>query len=680
MILNTFFPFFLFDRQEKERQINISVIADLHYYPPSFTNAASPDYQAYLAHDPKMLRESSAALDRALEIAATQHSDILLIPGDLTKDAELQGHTEVAQKLRDFFQKTGVRPFVIPGNHDVYNFTGSSSFESGPAVPVRTVTGADFRTIYEEFGYGGDAEFYCPPAGQYAGGLSYFCNLNHSFCLLALDTCRYSPDVNGLGRFQPVTGGAIFPDLLRWAVRKVSEATAAGKTVIGMAHHGVVPHFHEQEKMAKDFLIRDWKKSATALADAGLRYIFTGHMHANDISQFETPRGNLLHDFQTAALVSYGSFVREVQVRKEGNFFDTGVPSSETLYAFGTFLESVPMAEQVIPDYCAYTREKLYSQDVVLQMGWTRGVQPFLARLEKESLEQVCRSVRPDFVLADQVDGMLRRLCEKALWLSMGRLGRLRLQYQDGVLFIDPHGLVRVAGKQHIFLEQIVSRLEALTAQFVECYVKDPRFLHKQYHRMARAFFRMIVDGPVSSQQAESEADAVTPAQCAHTMYDFGMYIFLAFYYGVEQPAPWAARVLARMRSGELLAQWIDVLSPYVQETMQDFLCHLSVHLSSCFRGLMRVALRSRTRDGRLDKLLTLTKHDLEAWLDVAARRYLTPQFYATRGEEVYKMVATFVYDNSPDGTTAPYTYRYEPFYTSVPLQQEQQAPASPPM
>ena len=678
MILNTFFPFFLFDRQEKERQINISVIADLHYYPPSFTNAASPDYQAYLAHDPKMLRESSAALDRALEIAATQHSDILLIPGDLTKDAEMQGHMEVAQKLREFFEKTGVRPYVIPGNHDVYNFTGSASFESGYAVPVRTVTSTDFRTIYEEFGYGREAEFYCPPKGQYAGGLSYFCELNSSFCLLALDTCRYSPDVNGLGRFQPVTGGAIFPDLLRWAVRKVSEATAAGKTVIGMAHHGVVPHFHGQEKMAKDFLVQDWKKAATALADAGLRYIFTGHMHANDIAQFETPQGHLLHDFQTAALVSYGSFVREVQVRKESRFFDAGVSGGETLYAFGNFLESVPVGERVIPDYCAYTRDKLYSAAFVQQLGWTRGVQPVLTRLEKEGLDRVCRSVCHDFVLTERVDAALRRLCEKTLWLSMGRWGRLRVQYHDGVLFIEPHGIVRVAGKQHIFLEQIVGRLEALTAQFVECYVRDPRFLEHQYNHLAHTLFHTIVDGPISMRQAEEEADAIASAKRAHTMYDFGMYIFLAFYYGVERPAPWAARALARLRSGELLEQLTEAISPIVQETMQDLLCHLSIHLSSCFRGLMRVALRSKTRNGRLDKLLMLTKYDLEAWLDVAARRYLTPQFYATRGEKAYEAVATFVYDNSPDGTIAPYTYRYEPSYASVLLDQKKQVPVAP--
>jgi 3',5'-cyclic AMP phosphodiesterase CpdA len=79
--------------------LKIAVVSDLHYMAPGLLqgNAAEGTaFMAYLAQDPKLLQNSRDILISTLENLATQHPDILLIPGDLTKDGELVSHNEVA--------------------------------------------------------------------------------------------------------------------------------------------------------------------------------------------------------------------------------------------------------------------------------------------------------------------------------------------------------------------------------------------------------------------------------------------------------------------------------------------------------------------------------------------------------------------------------------------------------
>lgn len=54
-----------------------------------------------------------------------------------------------------------------------------------------------------------------------------------------------------------------------------------------------------------DYLIDDWKNNAEILADSGLKVIFTGHFHSNDITLLTTPKGNKIYDIETGSLAGY---------------------------------------------------------------------------------------------------------------------------------------------------------------------------------------------------------------------------------------------------------------------------------------------------------------------------------------------------------------------------------------
>ena len=85
--------------KKEDTNLKVSVLSDLHYFSQSMIKDCN-DFKVDKATDRKLLEESSAILDRALEKVKEEKPDVLLISGDLTKDGELKGHKEVAAKLK----------------------------------------------------------------------------------------------------------------------------------------------------------------------------------------------------------------------------------------------------------------------------------------------------------------------------------------------------------------------------------------------------------------------------------------------------------------------------------------------------------------------------------------------------------------------------------------------------
>ncbi|NLZ70182.1 MAG: metallophosphoesterase, partial [Clostridiaceae bacterium] len=75
----------------QDNKLTINVISDVHIYPPHFVSN-SQAYLDYVSGDPKMLKESSYILEEALKEVKAQNPQFLIIPGDLTKDGEREGH------------------------------------------------------------------------------------------------------------------------------------------------------------------------------------------------------------------------------------------------------------------------------------------------------------------------------------------------------------------------------------------------------------------------------------------------------------------------------------------------------------------------------------------------------------------------------------------------------------
>ena len=301
------------------KTLKIAVITDIHLYPEAMTGNDCAAYQLENSGKPGvftegLLKSAFAALERDVKRKGIQ---FLLVPGDLTRDGEYDGHTLLAKYLKEFEKKTGVQVAVINGNHDINN-SSARTYADGRSREARGTNPQEFFEIYRDCGYDlPNASRYQPPGGAEGGGLTYAADLGRHYRLIAIDDCKYTPDYTD-DAYEHKTGGRLSPDHLDWVKTEIEKARKAGKTVIGMMHHNLTEHIGSQGSLFQDFVTEDYRKVRGTLADAGMHYIFTGHTHVGEIGEALSDNGEKIYDICGAALAYYPNTFREVVFTTEG--------------------------------------------------------------------------------------------------------------------------------------------------------------------------------------------------------------------------------------------------------------------------------------------------------------------------------------------------------------------------
>jgi len=305
---------------EKPQDMNlrIAVMSDLHYLSPDMI-ADTEDFEHAFNSDRKLLKESSSVLHEMLERVRADKPDILLVSGDLTKDGEQECHAALAKQLQQLQQDIpGLKIYVINGNHDIRNYNAKNfNTPDGKAVPATRTEPEDFKQIYD-FVYSDPTVIatFTPAEGNKAGGLSYVARPVEGLTIIAMDTCRYSSDNTSNGDDEHETSGAISADLEKWVIEQTAAAKARGDLVIGLEHHGLVPHFDVEPTILPMYLVNGYERIAQEYADAGMSVVFTGHMHAVDIAAMTTKAGNTFYDIETGSALTYPCPVRFVDLRR----------------------------------------------------------------------------------------------------------------------------------------------------------------------------------------------------------------------------------------------------------------------------------------------------------------------------------------------------------------------------
>ncbi|MGL5315170.1 MAG: metallophosphoesterase, partial [Peptostreptococcaceae bacterium] len=377
-------------KTEKEN-LKIAVLSDPHYYPESYvTDNQSEDYKNYMAKELYLLEESAGMFKAALDMVANdkEKPDLLLIPGDITKNNEKLGYQELNTILTEFEDKTGIEIFLATGNHDVH--AGAFKFdESGNKVDLtdeEKITINEYYNLMKNFGFNTEehnTEFFNSSSNKEEDGLSYVSEPVDGFVILSLNSNTYKYDESGKATGQGTPGFS--KELLNWAVDKIKEAEKDGKTVIAMSHHGILPH-STASLLSSSAMIADYEDVATALADAGLRYVFTGHMHENDIAEFTTAKGNTLYDIETGATAGYGSPVRSVTFDKT---IDKNNQVKETVEVSSKSVKSAVVKGKTINNLQDYIYDSIYKDSKYLQIklgGALSGISDALANISLEDL------------------------------------------------------------------------------------------------------------------------------------------------------------------------------------------------------------------------------------------------------------------------------------------------------
>lgn len=349
---------------EKPQDMNlrIAVMSDLHYLSPDMI-ADTEDFEHAFNSDRKLLKESSSVLHEMLERVRADKPDILLVSGDLTKDGEQECHAALAKQLQQLQQDIpGLKIYVINGNHDIRNYNAKNfNTPDGKAVPATRTEPEDFKQIYD-FVYSDPTVIatFTPAEGNKAGGLSYVARPVEGLTVIAMDTCRYSSDNTSNGDDEHETSGAISADLEKWVIEQTAAAKARGDLVIGLEHHGLVPHFDVQPTILPMYLVNGYERIAQEYADAGMSVVFTGHMHAVDIAAMTTKAGNTFYDIETGSALTYPCPVRFVDLRRSTVGGETNTymsVSTKTHIGPIHYTDPATGVAYVIDDLTEYARE-----------------------------------------------------------------------------------------------------------------------------------------------------------------------------------------------------------------------------------------------------------------------------------------------------------------------------------
>lgn len=349
---------------EKPQDMNmrIAVMSDLHYLSPDMI-ADTEDFEHAFNSDRKLLKESSSVLREMLERVRADKPDILLVSGDLTKDGEQECHAALAKQLQQLQQDVpGLKIYVINGNHDIRNYNAKNfNTADGKAVPATRTEPEDFKQIYD-FVYSDPTVIatFTPAEGNKAGGLSYVARPVEGLTVIAMDTCRYSSDNTSNGDDEHETSGAISADLEKWVIEQTAAAKARGDLVIGLEHHGLVPHFDVQPTILPMYLVNGYERIAQEYADAGMSVVFTGHMHAVDIAAMTTAAGNTFYDIETGSALTYPCPVRFVDLRRTTVGGETNTymsVSTKTHIGPINYTDPATGVAYVIDDLTEYARE-----------------------------------------------------------------------------------------------------------------------------------------------------------------------------------------------------------------------------------------------------------------------------------------------------------------------------------
>lgn len=357
---------------EKPQDMNlrIAVMSDLHYLSPDMI-ADTEDFEHAFNSDRKLLKESSSVLHEMLERVRADKPDILLVSGDLTKDGEQECHAALAKQLQQLQQDVpGLKIYVINGNHDIRNYNAKNfNTPDGKAVPATRTEPEDFKQIYD-FVYSDPTVIatFTPAEGNKAGGLSYVARPVEGLTIIAMDTCRYSSDNTSNGDDEHETSGAISADLEKWVIEQTAAAKARGDLVIGLEHHGLVPHFDVQPTILPMYLVNGYERIAQEYADAGMSVVFTGHMHAVDIAAMTTAAGNTFYDIETGSALTYPCPVRFVDLRRSTVGGETNTymsVSTKTHIGPIHYTDPATGVAYVIDDLTEYAREFGFTTDML---------------------------------------------------------------------------------------------------------------------------------------------------------------------------------------------------------------------------------------------------------------------------------------------------------------------------
>lgn len=279
--------------------LKLTFIADTHHYSKAL-GVSGRQYELRSGSDQKCLAETGEIIDAAFEKIANSDTDFVLIAGDVSNDGEAVSHREFREKLYKLKEKKKV--YLITATHDWCNDLNPRRFDGDEVyndVPI--LNAKELPEFYRDFGPDDAISKFI----THIGTCSYVVQLNESVRLLALNDDKNQHNHAGFTE-----------EHFLWIEQQLKQAREDNCLVIGMEHHLLIPHISPLITGGST-CVADREYVASRLADAGLKYMFVGHSHIQNTSDFKSPNGNTITEVNVGSLVGYPAPIVNVTVNDD---------------------------------------------------------------------------------------------------------------------------------------------------------------------------------------------------------------------------------------------------------------------------------------------------------------------------------------------------------------------------
>ena len=629
-------------------EIKFGVVSDIHYIAPSL-KSDSDAWNSFVYNKHKEYNELDSLVDNALD-GVRRNADgsetYLLIPGDMTKDGELESHKVLAAKLEKFEKDTGIQVFVVPGNHDVNN-SNAVTYENGIKEPTEKTSPEQFREIYKNLGYDMADSFFVPAEGNKGGMLSYAVTLG-KYRLIAIDSCIYSND-NGAENNKHETAGNISDDLLAWILDECKNAKKEGLSVIGMQHHNLVPHMATEEATFASFLVNNWLQVAETYADAGMHYVFTGHLHANDTAFHVSDNGETVYDILSPTLSGFPNYYKIAEFKYDGKKITLKTETKD----IDEYKNVVSDDGTVHAKPFAYT----YSYERSFGEG---GVKSMIMGALEIFFNDIFTDIQKSGGIGEYLKSMDLDL-EKIIVDALGTNG----------LALGPVEILTVSSNVMGFINDLLSQID-------EIYVNQPELTMEK----AEAIVDKVLNFRLTDKPAKMLTDVlgyeVNAEGC--TIGEYATTVMLSLYAGDENASDYAyvTEVLDGFLSGELAEKLFMLLLEVVRDDLvqNELLANLDFNPGELFPKGTMFFVFGRILQGTVEALLggdnsfinlidsvlsiPLVPEEyssINSIIDTLLGEYITQSQYESWGYTINWMLSSFIIDENLKDKNATYTY-----------------------
>lgn len=528
---------------ENNKKISLSILSDIHILARSLM-ANNKEFNMAIKYDRKFLVEGEGLLKKALELASLNDSKYIIIPGDLTKDGEKKSHLEVMETLKSWTSENPQRNiFLIPGNHDINN---KQAFDYKNLKKTDYIEPREFFEIYDflykdkvlefyknsnifkshldfvnkKFNRDFKYSYYCQGYGSYLARIDNNLENKNSLTLLFIDTSIYSCDYEQNhkdGKTNVV--GALDKNVMKWAIEKIDEAKGRKDMIFVISHHALIPNFRDQRLVLGPFIIKNWnekyidddprindKLPIEVLADMGVKFLFTGHLHENGTAKYKSVLGNEIFNIQTGSTVTYPLPIRHINVLDDIEEFNGFSVDLKTQLIKSFSYENLSGETIKIENSIAYALENQLSlKDVLFNYVHSMAKNPMISEMniKKFLIDRINTALKINLPKKGYIGEILKFYKDK-FPIHIEKLGFINIFDADGEMFIKidsyrSHAIIKA--------KDLEECLEILIEQFEEKIMTTDNIIY-YYDKLMKKGISM----PISKD--------------GHSLYDFSNYIY----------------------------------------------------------------------------------------------------------------------------------------------------------